>query len=824
MIDQIDLDAYWKATGSGDRAAAIVARNKLLQAATEARGADAATALGRALDSNWPAARNAAAMDQFLDKSWPAKTAPTGPLDAAPTAKPLTGGLGGRADLPPGEGRVWLQGDLGVPLKDADIATLSDRDRQVEALNVAHFNVDPNLAWWTTGAKLKTGTDISKLADSKTFHEGLANRLSILVGALTDAIGSSGEQIIRREGEPLKDAGKRVSDNGAAFKVVSSELGKLGEAANAAFHEMRGAQRGLRMEIGKAADRRASVLNPIGSGGAIGAGAASKTELEKTLFGGLHNAPTDLGGKLAGAKAAVEALGRVAGTVGSPDVVGGVTGAVKQGPAGAPERYKPLAGSPPKGAHPMSAAPRGGGTPGRGTPSPGKEAPGGSPSKDKPSSKPDLGALLSALGGGTPQQATPQQQMPTMPQSQMPQLGQQNPLAQVNPYEQRLQELLNGVKPEAEKKPDVDKPQFDSTPAGKAAEKDAPAPGSPIGTATPASPNGDPKTGEQPRKHQLDSTGTPVDRNKDGKVDKGAIPMSELTRRPFEMRLDVSPDLSIKLDDARLGEVMLNLEDGTPDDPKSVIEALREAGINVDELGDEVDPKDIRNGDTVVSEKGSGMYIGDDKVLMGTGEVKPLQELLDANGKVYETPLPDLPKEVDLTQDQRDSLTAHDNGQARPNDQHQVPAVDPATGKPIGEQGAVGGDQPAKPAGDGGQGGGQQPQQGQQELGEDGKPKPPPGAPAPGEPGGPAAGEQPSTPPAQQTQTDTAAKPDSGGSQPGAGQPAQQPNAPVAGPPPSSAYVPQGDDAKVQPQQPAAEQPKESDGPQQRPFRGYAVE
>ncbi|MGV7540997.1 hypothetical protein PJN25_29445, partial [Mycobacterium kansasii] len=95
----------------------------------------------------------------------------------------LTGGLGGRADLSPGEGRVWLQGDLGVPLKDADIATLSDRDRQVEALNASHFNVDPALAWWTTGAKLKTGTDISKLKDTASFHDGLANRLSVLVGA-----------------------------------------------------------------------------------------------------------------------------------------------------------------------------------------------------------------------------------------------------------------------------------------------------------------------------------------------------------------------------------------------------------------------------------------------------------------------------------------------------------------------------------------------------------------------------------------------------------------------------------------------------------------
>lgn len=741
------------------------------------------------------------------DKPATSKDKPTSP--PAPPETPATatgdGPLGGRGDLPPGSGRIWLQGDLAAEVTPIESDLLTGMDKAIEQVNQAHFAVSAAYAWKPAGAQLPTGRSIPRLWDTAMSLVESQQRIQVAVDALREACRSD-EPIIQRELEkPLKTLDSATEAIVLASQVSPriTEMGRGGAAMFAAFRAKLREQRRL---IARAADERFT----------------KGKDATSSVFAEVPPVQIALDGKdIAAAVLAVDAVTNALRPVPSmrPQFKAGGLPLVRGGgtPTGRAERYRgaPL-GDPAKGPKPMS------------TPSPGKETPGGSPSKEKPSSKIDPNTLLQALQGAgqQPQQATPQQsqtpQMPTMPQTGQ---GQQNPLAQTTPQQQKqLADLLNGVKPEAEKKPDVDKPQFDSTPAGKAAEKDAPAPGSPIGTATPASPNGDPKTGEQPRKHQLDSTGTPVDRNKDGKVDKGAIPMSELTRRPFEMKLDVSPDLSIKLDDARLGEVMLNLEDGTPDDPKSVIEALREAGINVDELGDEVDPKDIREGDTVVSEMGSGMYIGDDKVLMGTGEVKPLQELLDANGKVYETPLPDLPKEVDLTQDQRDALTAHDNGQARPNDQHQVPAVDPATGKPIGEQGAVGGDQPAKPAGDGGQGGGQQPPQGQQELGEDGKPKPPPGAPAPGEPGGPAAGEQPSTPPAQPTQTDTAANPDSsGGSQPGAGQPAQQPNAPVAGPPPSSAYVPQGDDAKVQPQQPAAEQPKEGDGPQQRPFRGYAV-
>lgn len=87
----------------------------------------------------------------------------------------------------------------------------------------------------------------------------------------------------------------------------------------------------------------------------------------------------------------------------------------------------------------------------------------------------------------------------------------------------------------------------------------------------------------------------------------------------------------VNVPDTRIGEMMDHLaQNASPGNPVSVLDAAKATGTELADYGSKIDDvSQIKPGDIVHSDKGTGFYMGDGKVLTETGEVKPLGDVLD---------------------------------------------------------------------------------------------------------------------------------------------------------------------------------------------------
>ncbi|WP_145942634.1 hypothetical protein [Corynebacterium glyciniphilum] len=109
---------------------------------------------------------------------------------------------------------------------------------------------------------------------------------------------------------------------------------------------------------------------------------------------------------------------------------------------------------------------------------------------------------------------------------------------------------------------------------------------------------------------------------------------------------------SVKISDPRLLEMMNIIgEEATEEEPLEILEAAAEAGIELESYGEMLeDPTKAKAGDVVISTKGSGFYLGKGEVLLESGEVVPLSEVLELRppqSGIFRLELPELPDEVD---------------------------------------------------------------------------------------------------------------------------------------------------------------------------------
>jgi hypothetical protein len=162
-----------------------------------------------------------------------------------------------------------------------------------------------------------------------------------------------------------------------------------------------------------------------------------------------------------------------------------------------------------------------------------------------------------------------------------------------------------------------------------------------------------------PRPGALGADMKPLDKDGDGKVDDDAVPatkenMTDEDGNPKEVEtaVTIGDDLhKVTCDDPRLLEMMNAV--GTADGDLPILDAAKEAGVDLESYGEMLDPPtDAKPGDVVISSKGNGFYLGDGEVLMESGEVKPLEDVLELRppqSGIFRLDLPELPDEVDDT-------------------------------------------------------------------------------------------------------------------------------------------------------------------------------
>lgn len=86
----------------------------------------------------------------------------------------------------------------------------------------------------------------------------------------------------------------------------------------------------------------------------------------------------------------------------------------------------------------------------------------------------------------------------------------------------------------------------------------------------------------------------------------------------------------VTFDNKQIADMVANIADNaTPEHPIGLLDAAREAGLPANDFGDMLhDPTQAKPGDLIVGELGNGVYLGDGQVLMETGEVKELADVL----------------------------------------------------------------------------------------------------------------------------------------------------------------------------------------------------
>ncbi len=583
-------------------------RRQLVEWARNAYGDNAAREMLMALNSNIiidPMRLIFAFADQY-----PRIDAGRSPAPApAPAAPPTAAGV---AD----DERLWLPGNASLPAMSAqDSAALDTLDAAVEAHNVALFGVDPRLARIPEGARLPvTGTNISTLGTAYDKASALIPLWHTRVEELRAALEGSGEALINDQLDAMRAAITQLSGAAEDSRALNTMIAAAGVAANDAFHQLRGEALTKRDEIAQVSRGETETFADI---------PAVASRLDKA--DDATQKGRAIGALAARIPAPITAVDAGAAAGGAPPAA--AVPAASSSTA-APER-SPAAGAVPAGAAAAAGA--------------------GSPSASRGGD--DLAKLLAALGNGA---AAPS--LPIAPAQALAPLGQAaqqaaKPLAQateplnqaVKAMPEELLKALRGADAGNDRLPPAD------TAAARAADTDRAAATSPTVVLPPPAPaSGLGVPGSEARPHQLDANGKPADKDGDGKVDEDAVPLSKATVAPFDLAVsaDGANVRAIGVPDPRLGEMMLHMAGASDDQPVSVLDAAKAAGMDITALGSPLDPAEARTGDAVIGPEKSGIYLGDGRVLTSTGEVTDLDTVIGADGFVAAVPLPELPDDV----------------------------------------------------------------------------------------------------------------------------------------------------------------------------------
>lgn len=591
-------------------------------------GADAAKKVATAVRNGAnpvPLLRGLPRIDADADRN----SKPSVPVPASAPPAPS-----GAYDAAPGDGRVWLPSNAGLPaLSKAGDEAIDKADAAIEQINQTRFGVDPDDAWHPSGASLKsTGANISTLGGAYEQAKDLLPRWKAAVDALSAAFSGTGEPLIDAQYERLKPALASLASSAEASRDLHSMIARSGVAANNAFHHcLRGSNLAARTVIGQAVT--AHGLRHGRPGGHPNTG-LSLTNLDARVRSG-DPAPTvaDEAAKISHLASAISVPAAVfPAYVPAAELHDRSNAAGTEKPASAPGASAATAPAAPAARFggPVGASPSAGaGTPGK-------------------VSAADLHRLLAAMGNqgfppaaqqaaAVPQQAANAAQQAARPVADAAQRAARSP--------QDLLKSLQGDRPENLKA----HPAAAVTPASDAANKDRKAATSKTFTMPgAAAPDKIGSPGSAARAHQLDANGNPVDKDHDGKVDKDAVALSKKTVKPFDLALDAHGQNRqvAGVPDPRVGEMMLNMAGASDGKPMSVLDAAKASGMSIESLGDPIAKDKIEVGDAVIGEAKSGMYLGGGDVLTSTGRVENLDDVLGDEGLVSQIPLPELPDEV----------------------------------------------------------------------------------------------------------------------------------------------------------------------------------
>lgn len=165
-----------------------------------------------------------------------------------------------------------------------------------------------------------------------------------------------------------------------------------------------------------------------------------------------------------------------------------------------------------------------------------------------------------------------------------------------------------------------------------------------------------PSVGDPVRRTALGADMRPLDQTGSGRMSPEAVPptrqnMTDANGNPKQVETVIEiggQEHPITIDDPRLLEMMnIVSAEGSADSPMEILEAAKRAGVELASYGDYIgNPLDAKPGDVVISGKGNGFYMGDGRVLMETGEIKPISEVLELRppeSGIFRLALPELP-------------------------------------------------------------------------------------------------------------------------------------------------------------------------------------
>lgn len=531
----------------------------------------------------------------------------------------------------PGDGRVWLPGNATLPeLSDSDNLALADRDAAIQKINNDLFAVDPALAWKPAGAELPaSGTNITTLGGTHDQATELVGKFAAAVDALNKALSEgSVEPLIADQYNLVRPGLDALGSAAVDAKTLPALVSRGAIAANDGFHQLRGENLNIRQEMAAAVDAAGThaavefAANPLGVPLEVLAAAR--------LSGSFTSLPdVSQPSRIGGVAEAVNEMATLTGRVTTPvriDTQGATTTTVSN-------RSTDTGGG------------GGGALPGVGVTVPDLITPGPAPAvapagaAAKPSTD-DIAKILAQLGGGAGPLAQQAAQLPQQLAQQAAGIPQQVANALGRSPNDMLRQLRGGDPQNAKLASAEQAAAAKDAQADRAAATQVaftpPPPAAAAALGTPGSPA---------RPNQLDATGKPADKDGDGKVDADAVPLSKSAVKPFDLSVPVDgQNIMVRgITDPRVGEMMLNMADARPADPMSVLDATRGAGMNIQALGDPLNPDQAKVGDAVIGDAKSGLYLGDGKVLTSTGQVEAMDDVLGDSGFVSQIPLPELP-------------------------------------------------------------------------------------------------------------------------------------------------------------------------------------
>lgn len=274
------------------------------------------------------------------------------------------------------------------------------------------------------------------------------------------------------------------------------------------------------------------------------------------------------------------------------------------------------------------------------------DTPGEEPSPEQESPQPQQNVTTPA-STQTPQMSMPQMTTPSMPDtSGLSNLA--NTLGNQNPSEPMGTDLSSAHDGPA--KPDA------APPLGTEASAVRTPPVAAAADSTAIVTNNSPKPGDPVRPGAIGGDGKLLDKDGDGKMDADAVaptkenadPDGDGQQNPVHTPLMIDGnERVVETTDPRLNEMMSRLAQASPENPKPILDAATESGMELDGLGNPVSTLDIRPGDVLVGTD-RGMYLGAGDVLTESGQVKHLTEVMDYNAcqpKAFRLDLPELPSD-----------------------------------------------------------------------------------------------------------------------------------------------------------------------------------